>query len=99
MTQKLLACGCLAAMLTAAAAPALADSGGAQPGASLRNEAPAAPPATAPQPPDGSALQGVVKPPPVGDAINKGVPPLGEFPMPVIPPPGTPGGDPKVVPK
>jgi hypothetical protein len=58
------------------------------------------PPVAGSQAGDGSAHQGVISPPPTGDAaINKGAPPADKFPTPVIPPPGTPGGDPKVVPK
>lgn len=50
--------------------------------------------------PSGAPHAGVLKPPPTGDAeMNKGVPPPSEFPTPVIPPPGTPGGNPAVVPK
>lgn len=44
--------------------------------------------------------QGVIVPPAVGDSeINKGAPPAGDFPTPVIRPPGTPGGKPNPVTK
>jgi hypothetical protein len=44
--------------------------------------------------------KGVITPPPTNDqAINKAPPPAEIFPTPVVPPPGTPGGNPKVVPK
>jgi len=60
----------------------------------------APPPAANSQAGDGSARQGVMKPPQTGDAaINKGAPPADKFPTVVIPPPGTPGGDPNVTPK
>jgi hypothetical protein len=53
-----------------------------------------------PQAPGGAASHGVITPPAVGDsAINKGVPAPSEFPTPVVPPPGTPGGNQKIVPK
>lgn len=57
------------------------------------------PPGTAADTPGGSARGGVIPPPPAaGDAaINKGAPSTG--PMPVIPPPGSPGGNPRVVPR
>ena len=42
---------------------------------------------------------GVLVPPETGDsAMAKPAPPTGSA-MPVIPPPGTPGGDPRVIPK
>ena len=44
--------------------------------------------------------EGVITPPPTGDAaINRGAPPASKFPTPVIVPPGSPGGDQTVVPK
>jgi hypothetical protein len=52
------------------------------------------------RPDSGTAQQGVIKPPPTGDAgINKDAPPPSRFPTPVIHPPGTPGGNPDVIPK
>jgi hypothetical protein len=46
-----------------------------------------------------SRQQGTLQPPPVDPGMRKPVPQRGEGTMPVIPPPGTPGGDQKVVPK
>lgn len=59
------------------------------------------PPGTGADTPGGSARSGVIPPPPAaGDAaINKGAPGAGTATMPVIPPPGTPGGNQRVVPK
>ena len=42
---------------------------------------------------------GVVTPPPTGDPSVQPPPHQENSPMPVIPPPGTPGGDPEVQPK
>ncbi len=57
------------------------------------------PPGTGADTPGGTARNGVISPPPAaGDAgINQGAPQAGT--MPVIPPPGTPGNAPRVVPK
>lgn len=59
------------------------------------------PPGTRADTPGGSARDGVIAPPAVaGDSdIIKGAPGARALGTPVIPPPGTPGGDPKVVPK
>jgi hypothetical protein len=59
------------------------------------------PPGSGADTPGGSARKGVIVPPPVSpdSGINRGVPSTGKFPMPVIRPPGTAGGDQKVVPK
>ena len=46
-----------------------------------------------------SRQQGTLQPPAVDPGINKPIPQRGEGTMPVIPPPGTPGGDQRVVPK
>jgi hypothetical protein len=46
-----------------------------------------------------SQQQGTLRPPAVDPNIQAPVPPHAQGPMPVIPPPGTPGGDPTVVPK
>jgi hypothetical protein len=46
-----------------------------------------------------SQQQGTLKPPPVDPAIEAPVPSHGQGTMPVIPPPGTLGGDQRVVPK
>lgn len=53
-----------------------------------------------PPPGTGSMQQGVIRPPATVDPeINKGAPNRERFQMPVLPPPGTPGGNPRVVPK
>jgi len=59
------------------------------------------PPSARADTPGGSSRDGVIKPPAVtGDQdINRGAPRAGALGTPVIPPPGTAGGDPKVVPK
>jgi hypothetical protein len=46
-----------------------------------------------------SRNQGTLQPPAVDPGINVPVPPQSQGTMPVIPPPGAPGGDQKVVPK
>jgi hypothetical protein len=46
-----------------------------------------------------SRQQGTLKPPPVDPGMQLPLPPGSQGTMPVIPPPGTPGGDQKVVPK
>jgi hypothetical protein len=46
-----------------------------------------------------SRQQGTLQPPAIDPGIRKPLPQRGEGTMPVIPPPGTPGGDQKVVPK
>lgn len=59
------------------------------------------PPGAKPDTPGGSARGGVIAPPATtGDpAINKGAPGAAAGGTPVIPPPGSPGGNPSVVPK
>lgn len=59
------------------------------------------PPGSGADTPGGSARKGIIVPPPVSrdPGINKGTPPAGRFPMPVIRPPGTAGGNQRVVPK
>jgi len=59
------------------------------------------PPGAGADTPGGSARGGLIAPPPAsGDpGINKGAPRAGSDTMPVIPPPGAPGGNPRVVPK
>ena len=58
------------------------------------------PPGVRPDTPGGTTSNGVARPPsPVDPGINRGAPAPGLFPTPVIPPPGTPGGDPTVMPK
>jgi hypothetical protein len=46
-----------------------------------------------------SQTQGTLKPPAVDPGIQAPMPPHAQGTMPVIPPPGSPGGNPKVVPK
>lgn len=73
---------------------------------------PRSPPTSLPLPPDqgegsGSSMserlsrsQGVIRPPQdVDPAMKEDPPPTGPNSTPVIPPPGTPGGDPTVKPK
>ena len=58
------------------------------------------PPDGRPDTPGGRTSKGVARPPDsVDSGIDKGAPAPGAFPTPVIPPPGTPGGNPAVVPK
>lgn len=59
------------------------------------------PPGTGADTPGGSARNGVIAPPPTSTdpGINRGAPPRGTEPMPVIRPPGTAGGNSQVVPK
>ena len=59
------------------------------------------PPGSGADTPGGSARNGIIRPPPVsGDpGINRGAPGAGAGSMPVIRPPGTPGGNQEVIPK
>ena len=59
------------------------------------------PPGAGADTPGGSARKGVIAPPPTASdqGINRGAPSTGTFPMPVIRPPGAPGGNEQVVPK
>lgn len=59
------------------------------------------PPGARADTPGGSSRDGVISPPSVGGDhdINRGAPGAGALGTPVIPPPGSPGGNPKVVPK
>ncbi len=59
------------------------------------------PPGSGADTPGGSAKNGVITPPPTSSdsGINRGAPPRGTEPMPVIRPPGTGGGKTQVVPK
>ena len=59
------------------------------------------PPGSRADTPGGSAKNGVITPPPTSSdsGINRGAPPRGTEPMPVIRPPGTAGGNQQVVPK
>jgi hypothetical protein len=98
------------AALVAATSPTLAQN---PPGASPANPTvPVAPPATpaAPAekivPPDGgtpsnrlSRQGGVINPPNIDPGMTVNPPKSGSTTTPVIPPPGSPGGNPSVVPK
>lgn len=95
----------LAASPVVATAPASAIKQAVVPVAASGNNSDTAPPPSTlsparPQMRNGTTDQGMITPPPVGDSeINKGVPPSTEYPTPVIPPPGSPGGNPRVQPK
>jgi hypothetical protein len=102
MIRVLAACVALAAFAGAAAAQTL----------DKREEAPKSPPTLMPLPPEqgegsGSSLSdrlsesgGVIRPPRETDPQMKvPTPPTGPHSMPVIPPPGTPGGEPSPQPK
>jgi len=57
-------------------------------------------PSARPDTPGGTTSNGVARPRGAVDpGINRQIPAPGVFPMPIIPPPGTPGGNPTVVPK
>ena len=48
----------------------------------------------------GDMPRGVIRPPATVDpGITRGTPNAGNYPTPVVPPPGSPGGNPQVVPK
>jgi hypothetical protein len=69
---------------------------------SPRNREELVPTQPAPPPPAGTGSQetGVIRPPVgVDPGMTKPAPNPQAFPMPVLPPPGTPGGNPQVVPK
>jgi hypothetical protein len=97
--------GLVFAGAVATGVPALAQDGGT-PGAHPQPQAPQAVPQDPAQQEEGKSLSknlsdsgGVVRPPPT---LDKGVvtpPDTGPKSMPVIPPPGTPGGNPNVQPK
>lgn len=99
-------------LLVCAAAPAVATAQNPQPAPPQVTPAPVAPPSAAQPPPEQiaprdntdlsgrlSAQQGTLHPPMVDPGINAPLPPRASGSMPVIPPPGTPGGNPSVVPK
>ena len=93
----------LAVSITAAHGQAAATPPAPSPDASGPQTAVPAPlpPGSGADTPGGSARKGVIVPPPVSHdpGINRGTPPTGTFPMPVIRPPGTAGGNQQVVPK
>ncbi len=60
---------------------------------------PLAPPASGTSSSDLGRSGGVITPPADVDPQMKRMPPPSGDPMPVVPPPGTPGGDPSVKPK
>ncbi len=80
------------------AAASAADEPGSRPGAGQQT-APAAPPAGGSLSTDLSRSGGVIAPPAGVDPEIKQTPPPTGSTMPVIPPPGTPGGNPAVKPK
>lgn len=84
----------IAAVIGGLDAPALAEVRGADQPAT-----PAVPPASGTSSSDLSRSGGVVKPPDEVDPAMKRTPPPSGARMPVIPPPGTPGGDQSVKPK
>jgi hypothetical protein len=84
----------IAAVIGGLGAPALAEVRGADQPAT-----PAVPPASGTSSSDLSRSGGVVKPPDEVDPAMKRTPPPSGARMPVIPPPGTPGGDQSVKPK
>lgn len=100
----------LAGILAAIASSAAQDRGPQLPpdDRPLQRNAPAPPPqprAAAPREQQGSASDnlsrsgGVLQPPDTGDDVIKSPPRPGEARMPVIPPPGTPGGSQSIQPK
>ncbi len=90
-----------ATWLTLAVLLGCASPAAAQAQSSPQSAVPAPLPPGSADTPGGSARNGVIKPPPVaGDTeINKGAPGAGALGTPVIPPPGTAGHEPNVVPK
>jgi hypothetical protein len=61
---------------------------------------PAPSPQTAlPSPQPEGKETGVIRPPPVGDAGITKPPPSSDLTMPIVPPPGSPGGNQNIVPK
>jgi hypothetical protein len=104
----------LLGLLIGAALPGLAGAQNPQPAAPQETHPPLAPPSASQPPPEQiapgdrtpggnlsdklSQQQGALKPPVVDPGIQAPLP-HGQATMPVIPPPGTPGGNQKVVPK
>jgi len=84
----------IAAALAAFAAPAIAAERPAE-----QPSQPAEPPASGSTSSELSRSGGVIKPPGDVDPQMKQTPPSAGDRMPVIPPPGTPGGNPSVKPK
>ena len=91
--------------------PCVADAQNPQPASPQEAHPPLAPPNASQPPPEQiapshnnlseqlSRQQGMLQPPTVDPGIRAPLPPQANGPMPVIPPPGTPGGDQRVVPK
>jgi hypothetical protein len=87
----------LALLAALAVAACATPQEGRVPAAPQEGRVPAGPPGTLSD--TLSRSGGVLTPPPTGDTeMAKPTPPTGSA-MPVIPPPGTPGGDPRVIPK
>jgi len=99
--------GALAGLLL----PCLAFAQNPQPAPPQATQTPTAPPNASQPPPERiaprhgtlsdqlSAQRGTVHPPIVDPGINAPIPSHSQGSMPVIPPPGTPGGNPAIVPK
>lgn len=100
---------CAALFCCGIAIAAAAQQPPAQDGPAQGGKAPSAsgqPQETTPSSPDAGSLshqlsrsQGVLQPPPTGDKNTVTPPTTGAGRTPVIPPPGTPGGNPQVQPK
>jgi hypothetical protein len=91
-------CLVVAAVLGFGAVVAAAEEPSGRPGAA-QPTAPAVPPASGTSSSDLNRSGGVITPPADIDPDIKRHPPSTETPMPIIPPPGTPGGNPAVKPK
>jgi hypothetical protein len=88
----------LAAGVIVAAAPALTSTVQTSEAAPRGPESGTMPPAGHSR--VGPAHGGVIAPPPIGDPVmDKGAPLSRRFATPVIPPPGTPAGDPQAAPR
>jgi hypothetical protein len=98
-------------LLAGLAFPCVAGAQNPQPAPPQMEHPPLAPPNASQPPPEQiapiqhslsdklSRQQGMLQPPAVDPGIRAPLPPQANGPMPVISPPGTPGGDQKVVPK
>jgi hypothetical protein len=91
-------CLVIVAVLGFGAVVAAAEEPSGRPGAGQRTT-PAVPPASGTLSPDLNRSGGVITPPAGIDPEIKQTPPATGSTMPIIPPPGTPGGNPTVKPK
>jgi hypothetical protein len=91
-------CLITAAMLSFGAVIAAADEPSGRPGGG-QEATPAVPPASGTQSSDLNRSGGIITPPADVDPGMKQTPPPTGSTMPIIPPPGTPGGNPTVKPK